>query len=91
MVKAFGDEFLARPPFADDKHGAIERRGAACALHRIEKGEALANELFGSLHAPTVGGKSHHLARIFPGFSPGKLRILLKNVLSSILARLLYG
>ena len=37
MVKPLGDQFLARPTLADHEHRAIERRGAACAFHRVEK------------------------------------------------------
>ena len=50
MVKTLGDQFLARPPLADDEHGPIERRGTARPLDRVEEGEALADELFSALH-----------------------------------------
>jgi hypothetical protein len=67
MVQTFGNKFLARAALADHQHRAIERRGAARPLDGVEKGQALADELIRPLHqfGPTVGGKSHHLARIF--------------------------
>ncbi len=72
MVKTLCDQFLASTPLADDENGTIERSGTARPLDGVEKGEALPDELFSALHVPcrskirpTVGGKSHHLARIF--------------------------
>jgi hypothetical protein len=65
MVQTLGDQFLAGTAFADHQHRPVERRGAARSLNRVEKGIALPNELIGPFHVPTVGGKSHQLARIF--------------------------
>ena len=65
MVQPFGNQFLARPAFADHKNRTIERRGTARPFDRIEKGKALPYELICPLHAPTVGAKSHGLARCF--------------------------
>ncbi len=51
MVEALGDQFLAGPALSDHQHRAIERRGAARTLDRVEEGEARADELVASLHA----------------------------------------
>ena len=40
MVEPLGDQFLARAALADDQHRAVERRGAARPLDRVEKGQA---------------------------------------------------
>src|SRR4051812_18118848 len=50
MVKTFCDQLLARPSFANDEHWPIERRGTAGALDRVEKSQALADELVCALH-----------------------------------------
>ena len=89
-MKTFCDEFLAGPTLADDEQRAIERRGAARTLNRVKEGQALADELFCSLHAPTVGGKSHHLARIFTDISASKNRIPLNFNIFDNVARILY-
>ena len=68
-MEALGDQFLAGPSLADDQDRAVERRRAARPLHRVEECKALADELIRSLHALTVGGKSHQLARFFALFS----------------------
>jgi hypothetical protein len=91
MVKTFGDQLLTRPALADDEHRSVKRRSAARALDRIEKRKALANELLTPLHAPTVGGKSHHLARNFALSARAKTTKSLKSGFSSSLAQLLYG
>jgi hypothetical protein len=72
MVKPLRDQLLARAALTDDEHGTIEGRGTARPLDSVEECEALPDELFGPLQSlsrtriwPTVGGKSHHLARIF--------------------------
>jgi hypothetical protein len=96
-VETLGDQFLAGAPFPDDEHGAIERRGAAPALDRVEERQALADELLCSFHlrsiriCPTVGGKSHHLARIFIRLRLAKSTKFREFALSLKLARLLYG
>jgi hypothetical protein len=46
MVKTLGDQLLARSPLSDHEHRAIERRGSARPLDRIEERQALADELF---------------------------------------------
>jgi hypothetical protein len=57
----------------------------------------LANELIRPLHHlpikiwPTVGGKSHHLARIFTPIAPSELHFSLFFALCANMARLLYG
>ncbi len=89
-MEPLGDQLLAGAAFADHKHRAVERRGAACPLDRVEKGEALPDELTGPLHAPTVGGKAHLLASYFAAGSPGKRRDFLFSGHSRKLARLLY-
>jgi hypothetical protein len=90
-MQTFGDKLLAGAPLSDNEHGPVEGGGAARALNRIEEGQALADELVGPLHVPTVGGKSHHLARIFTAVSEVEVRILHKSGLFAILARLLNG
>jgi hypothetical protein len=52
MVQALGDQLLAGPALADYQHRSIERRSATRPLDRVEKGEALPNELIGPLHNP---------------------------------------
>src|SRR6478672_6326475 len=69
MVKALGNQLLTSPALADNEHRPVERRSPARPLDCIEEGKALADELVCPLHAPTVGGKSHHLASIFPSIS----------------------
>ena len=64
-MEAFGDQLLARAPLTDDEHGPIERRRTAPALDRVEKGQALTDELFSAFHVLTVGAESHVLARYF--------------------------
>ena len=95
MVETFGDEFLAGTPLADDENGPVERSGAARPLYGVEEGKTLADELFGTFHGsqskirPTVGGKSHHLARIFTDFGREKSMNLRKMAVSGYLAWLL--
>src|SRR3954447_3827039 len=92
MVQTFGDQFLAGPALADDEHRPVQRRCPACALDCVEKREALADELFRSLHlAPTVGGKSHLLARFFAPLSTSKTVKFRNFTVFAGLARLLYG
>ena len=91
MVEAFGDQLLARAALADHKDGPVERRGAACPLDGVEEGVALSDELFGPFHVPTVGGESHHLARIFGLVSLAKLRFFSLFAISGKMARLLYS
>jgi hypothetical protein len=50
MVQPFGDQLLARPALTDHKDRTIERRGAAGAFDRVEKGQARADEIVGPLH-----------------------------------------
>ena len=57
MVKALGDQLLAGAALADDEHRPVERRGAARPLDRVEKGQALADELVCPLHAPIKSGR----------------------------------
>src|SRR5206468_7172313 len=91
MVKTFGDQFLAGAALPDDEHRPVQRRGAARPLDRVEKCQALADELFRSLHlAPTVGGKSHHLARFFTPPSTAKTLKFRNFAVFTNMARLLY-
>ena len=53
MVKTLGDQFLAGSALADDEHRPIERCRSARALDCVEKRQALADELFRSLHVLT--------------------------------------
>ena len=48
MVKALGDQFLARAALADYQYRTVERRGPARALDRVEEGKARPYELIGS-------------------------------------------
>jgi hypothetical protein len=91
VVEPFGNELLAGAALADHKHWPIERRSAAGSLNRVEKREALPDKLFGPFHGPTVGGESHHLARIFGCRGIAELLIPYFSVISAYLARLLYG
>src|SRR4051812_15272301 len=97
MVKTLRDQFLARTPFTDHQHRPVERRGAARALHRVEERQTLADELVRPLHNlsfriwPTVGGKSHDLARIFMLISPANGMNLRNSTVFQILARSLYN
>jgi hypothetical protein len=54
MVKSLGNQFLARAALADHQHRAVERRGAAGAFERVEKGGGLANYLGCALHAQAL-------------------------------------
>src|SRR4051812_24199635 len=90
MVETFGDQLLAGAPLADNEHGPVERRRAARAFDRIEKCQALADELVSALHTPTVGVESHVLARCFVTFSTSKTTDSRKSGVYPILARLLY-
>jgi hypothetical protein len=91
MMKSFGDQLLARAPLTDHEYGTVQRRGTARALDRVEESQALADKLVCPLHYwPTVGGKSHHLARIFTPLSGAKLQFLQLCALFPILARTLY-
>jgi hypothetical protein len=91
-MEAFGDQLLASAALPNDEHRPVERRGTTRPLDRVEEREALPNELFCSLHKlPTVGGKSHHLARNFRAFPLSKMADSLSSGLSAKLARLLYG
>src|SRR5690242_8604410 len=49
-MQAFGDQFLAGPAFADDKHRTLHRGRAAGTLDRIEESPGLADELVFPLH-----------------------------------------
>ena len=51
MVEAFGDQLLAGAALADHQHRPIERRGAAGALDRVEKGRGLADQMSIPFHA----------------------------------------
>ena len=90
MVKALGNQLLARAALSDHKDGTIERRGAARPLDRVEEGQALTDELIGSLHAPTVGGKPHLLARYFGREFGGIQRIYGLSATFGKVARVLY-
>jgi hypothetical protein len=91
MMQALGNELLARAALSDHQDRTIEGRRAARALDRVEKRQTLPNELFGPLHAPPVGGKSHHLARIFTPCSSRKMKNFGSSAHSAILAQLLYS
>jgi hypothetical protein len=95
-MQALGNQLLAGPALADHQHWAVERSGTARPLDSVEKSEALADELFCAFHArskirPTVGGKSHQLARIFTLLDSEKWANSLNLDDSGILARLLYS
>ena len=81
-MQTFGYQLLARTAFADHENGAVERGGAARALDGVEECQALTDELIRSLHSPTVGGKSHQLARIFALIPALKRRFLRNSALS---------
>jgi hypothetical protein len=51
----------------------------------------LTDELLRSLHTPTVGGESHHLARIFSCLTEGKWLFFRVTATFKKVARLLYG
>src|SRR5687768_18282045 len=89
MVEPLGDQLLAGAALADYQHRAIERRGAARALDRIEKRKALPDQLTDPLHMPTVGGKPHLLARYFNGFSAENCHFLQLSEIFGRLAHLL--
>src|SRR6476469_7901120 len=89
MVEALGDQLLSGAAFADHEDWAIERGRPARSLDRVEKGKALPNETFRPLHTPTIGDKSHDLARFFAAFSPLKTKQFRKSDRSSKMARIL--
>jgi hypothetical protein len=97
MMEPLGDQLLAGAAFADYQDRAIERRGAAGALDRVEKRKALPDELVRPLHRfspknwPTVGGKPHLLARYFDRGSGEKLRFSPVSGVFWMLAHLLNG
>jgi len=72
LVQALGDQLLAGTALADHQDRPVEGGGTARPLDRVEKGEALPDELIHPLHGPTVGGKSHLLARYFGRFANEK-------------------
>ena len=78
MVEPLGDQLLAGAALADHQHRAVERRGAARALDRVEEREALADELVCPLHRSPIQiltdcwWESHDLARIFERFRTRK-------------------
>jgi hypothetical protein len=65
MVQALGDQLLAGAALADHQHRAVERRGAAGALDRVEKGSRLTDQLRRPLHVPQLGAACRLLARFF--------------------------
>ena len=98
-MEALGNQFLAGAALTDDEHGPIERSRAACAFDSIEERKALADELFAPLHPafdqktrPTVGGKSHQLARNFPRHpvrnSTKRLKLAVRRQLAQLLNNL---
>ena len=89
MVQALGDQFLARATIADHQHRPVERRCPARALDCVEKGQALPDELIDPFHAPTVGAKSHALARYFISFGHGFSRFFDFSRQTRKMARLL--
>jgi hypothetical protein len=97
MVKTLRDQLLAGPPLADHQNRPVERRSATRAFDRVEERQALADELVRALQKdsskiwPTVGGKSHHLARIFTELRGAKHQFSQDSALCRTLARLLYG
>ena len=64
-MQTLGDQFFAGTTFADHQDRPVERRGAAGTLDRVEKGQALPDELIGPFHPPICGVKSHQVARYF--------------------------
>ena len=90
-MKTLGDQFFPRSALTNHEHGTVERRGAARALHGVKERKALPDELIRPLHLPTVGGNSHHLARIFARFSAKNKLFSRNSALSFDMARLLYG
>ena len=88
-METLGDQFLAGTPFANNDHGPVERRRTARALHSVEEGQALPDELVRTFHTPTVGDKSHHLARNLRLIFLEKLRISRKLDISRNMARML--
>src|SRR3990170_8102353 len=91
MMQPLGDQFLAGTALADYQNRAVERRGAARPLDRVEEGEALPDELRGPLHTPTVGGKAHDLARYFSPISRENSRFCRYFGICRNMARLLYS
>jgi hypothetical protein len=71
VMETLGDELFARAALADHQHRPIGCCGTARPLDRIEHGIALADKGFGALHALTVGGKYHQLARYFDAKNGG--------------------
>ena len=95
-METFGNQLLAGSTLADDQHGPVERRGTARALNGVEEREALADELVCAFHDPaeiwlSVGGKSHHLARIFALLSTGNECFSSKSAVFQNMARSLYS
>ena len=97
MVKTFGDQLLARAPLADHQHRPVQGRGAARPLDRVEEAKlwpmnwSVRSMLSQSENCPTVGGKSHQLARIFTLFLAANQQILRNSALYEEMARPLYG
>jgi hypothetical protein len=86
-MQTFGDQFLAGPSLADHQNGPVERSGTAGALDRVEKGQALPDELIGSFHPPISGVKSHQVARYFDHSLVENWRFLRIYVRSEFLAQ----
>jgi hypothetical protein len=80
VVQSLGDQLLAGPSLTDNQHGPVKRRGPAGALYRVEKCQALPDELIGPFHPPISGVKSHQVARYFaPSFVENWQFLLISN------------
>ena len=64
-MESLGNQFLARSPLTDHKDRAIERRGTAGPLDRVEKGETLPHELICPLHCPDNWCRTPPFGKIF--------------------------
>ena len=65
VMQPLGNQLLAGAALADYQHRAVERRGAARPLDRVEKGQALTDELIGPFHAANMWWQIPPSGKIF--------------------------
>ena len=90
MVEALGDQLLAGAALADHQHRPVERRGAARPLDRVEKGQALPDELIRPAPCADCWWQIPSFGKDFHAdFAAKNQRILQNSGVSANLARLL--
>jgi hypothetical protein len=65
VMQALGDELLAGAALANDQDGPVERGGTARTLDRVEKRQALPDELICPLHCPDSWWQAPSVGKMF--------------------------